>query len=276
MMNLNIKTLHLPTLPGVLARLQALMRDPDVGINDLANVIAEDPPLAARALRVANSSFYGLEEPARTIERAATILGTKVLHNLVLQASVMEQFKYRGSMGHEVLDTEWRHAVLTAQLCQVIAQRSPVRQPLSPEESYTCGLLHDIGKMVLLENLGDPYAELLERAFRNREPLEALEQGELGHTHAQASAILVHRWGLDRETARALRLHHGPTYCARWMPTVAVLVLADHLSNELLNLPSPKAEQRAAWEFAPNTLSLPPGTIDEIRKAARQAMMAEP
>ena len=79
----------IPTIPSVVQRIQRLLEDPNAGVRDIAAVVAQDAPLAAKVLKIANSSFYGLREKVVSTQHAASVLGVRVLRGVVMQASVI-------------------------------------------------------------------------------------------------------------------------------------------------------------------------------------------
>lgn len=201
---------RIPTLPHVVARLSTLIEDPGVGLREIGAVVAEDPPLASQVLKTANSAYYGFAQRVVSLEHAATLLGGRTLRNLVLQASVSKLFRHLRSGPELDLRQLWGHSVLTGQLCWTVAFRCRGELGLAPEEFYVIGLLHDIGKFVLLDALGSQYLDFLARARREDLPLHVVERRELGFTHAHVGALVCDRWKLPLLVGEAVRYHHGP------------------------------------------------------------------
>lgn len=218
---------RLPSQPEVMQRLTAMLEDPDVGVGDIGLLIAADPALAAKVLKIANSAFYGLRERCLAPQQAASVLGLKVLRNVILQASLMRQFEHLGS-GDFDLRAHWRHSVLTAHVCARLAVLNTQPQELKPEEFYACGLLHDLGQLVLLEALGRKYLDLIVAAQRDNLPRHAVESAHLGFTHADVGALVAEQWGLPPAATAAIGLHHdrGTTGIAAIVKTADCLVHA--------------------------------------------------
>lgn len=199
----------IPTMPAVANKVTTMLQDPDVGLREIAQVVAQDAPLAAKVLKIANSSFYGLRERCISTSQAASILGTKVLRNVVLQAAVIRQFDHLKALGVDLNDT-WRHSIVTAQACQFLVQKAGTRWGLSPDEAYVCGLLHDLGEIVLIDNLREPYVMMWRLALAENVPLHVLEQRSFGFTHAMIGGRVATRWGLPEQVVHAITYHHGP------------------------------------------------------------------
>src|SRR5690349_5332565 len=105
------RNIRLPTQPAVMRKLSGLLEDPDAGARDVGQLVAEDVALSAKVLRIANSSYYGLRERCLAPQQAASVLGMKVLRNVVMQAAVMKQYEHLQGGTFDV-DELWRHSIL--------------------------------------------------------------------------------------------------------------------------------------------------------------------
>lgn len=225
--------LRLPTLPVVVQKVQALVAGGTAGTREIAEVIATDAPLAARVLKIANSAFYGLREPCISTGQACTVLGLRVLENVVLQASVLAQYEHlRRHPGFD-LNEVWRHSVLTAQACTLLARHARRPLGLRPEELYVCGLLHDIGQVVLLDQLGDDYLDVVGAARVLSVPIERVEVQMLGVDHNQVGALVAEHWRLPPEVVQAIRYHHGPRERVQADPVVSLVAHANLLASRI-------------------------------------------
>jgi HD-like signal output (HDOD) protein len=261
------KSPTLPTLPTVVVEIEHMARDPQVGVREMGALVAKDPPLAARVLKIANSAYYGLRERCASTEQASCVLGAKVLRNVVMAAAVMKQFEYLRGRGID-LESLWKHSVLVGQAATLLGRASGAQLPLSPEELYTCGLLHDIGKLVLLDGLGDEYAAVLQRAAREGTPVEICEREALQVDHADVGSMLAVLWGLPTALAGAIQLHHGP---APALERSSVATLITH-TNELVHRVEDGNPSGAAVAFDAKTLHfLAIDSVDVTRVVARIA-----
>ena len=263
-----LESLNVPTLPQVVARLQAMVEDHDVGIREIAVVVAEDAPIAAKVLRVANSSFYGLQEPATTIEHATTVLGTQVLHSIVLQTAIIKEYEHLSRLEFDI-DSIWRHCIVTAQISQVLARVRQRDLDLPAGAYYSCGLLHDIGKIALLDNLGEEYVTILTEARQQGRHDHEAEKDALGYNHCRVGGIVATRWGLPNEAVQVIKLHHGPHDYIESNSAVALIVLADQFANEVLGLPMPGVQSASR---AATALSLSASQMEDIKESARERL----
>lgn len=195
----------LPALPLVVSELLASFDDPDVELSELAAQLANDQALAAKTLRLANSSFYGLQSKVRTISQAISVLGFDSVRALVVGAGVIGGF---GSGRGSDFDFEgfWRHSIATALCARALARRggSP------PELSFVAGLLHDLGRLVLVTRFAQVYAEVLAERARRDCPLLEAERAVLGIDHAQVGRALGQHWRIPEAICRAIANHHQP------------------------------------------------------------------
>ena len=222
--------IRLPTLPEIVTRITSMVDDPNVRIRDIGAVVARDPAITATVLRIANSAYYGLAKPAISPEEAAAVIGGRSLRNIALQASIVGKFAHLSRTFDFDLHELWMHSVFTAQLCQELARRMPFALPIGPEEFYTCGLLHDVGKAVLLESLRDEYAAVYRAARASGEALHLAEERMLSFTHVEVGALVAQRWQLPEPVGHAIRFHHGPRDEVLANRTTAIVALCDQLA----------------------------------------------
>jgi HD-like signal output (HDOD) protein len=224
--------MRVPTLPALVQRLTQLIDEPDTGTAEVGALIKEDPPLAGRVLRIANSAFYGLKEPCTSIEQASTLLGLCLLRNLVVQAALIEGQAHLKTLGLD-LDLLWHRSVLTGRISAMLSRKA--RCPLlpSPDEAYLTGLLHDIGQVVLLDNLGTEYVALHESARRQELPLHLAERRELGMTHADVGAIVANAWGLPNVVRLGIEIHHGRRASDYAIPGIYLAIRSGHILDRV-------------------------------------------
>ncbi|MEO6709542.1 MAG: HDOD domain-containing protein [Planctomycetota bacterium] len=223
----------LPTLPEVVTRITSMVDDPNVRIRDIGAIVAQDPAITATVLRVANSAYYGLAKPAISAEEAAAVIGARSLRNIALQASLVGRFEHLSKKFDFDLHELWTHSVFTAQLCQELSRRMTLSCTIAPEEFYTCGLLHDVGKAVLLDSLQEQYAEVYRHARQSGEAIHLTEERMLGFTHVEVGELVSQRWKFPEPVSHAIRFHHGPRDEVLNNPATAVVALCDQLAYRL-------------------------------------------
>jgi len=196
---------QLPSLPAVVGELIRTLDNESAGVDQLAEGIAKDQSLAARALRVANSPFYGIQHKVASIHDAIVILGFRAVGSLVTAASVTGFFSPPKSIPFD-LTRFWRHGIGAALCARALARASS----MDAEAAFTAGLLHDIGVLMLVTTRPAHYAVVLAHREANDCLLVEAEQAVLGFDHAAAGAALASCWRFPEEVARAVALHHAP------------------------------------------------------------------
>lgn len=226
--------LNIPSLPTVVQKLDELLKDPDVGMREVGAMIGQDPPLAAKVLRIANSSYYGLREPAVTIEHAAGVLGINTLRNMVMEASMFKAWAHLE--GNDTIDLNelWKHSVLTAHITQRLAgQVGGV--PVTKEEMYVAGLLHDLGRLALLDTFPRETLEAIKRSRASGAPTHKSELETIGMSHAHVGGLISKRWGLPKPITFAVLNHHQLVGGEKEQRVVAMVAAANQLAHLILD-----------------------------------------
>ena len=195
----------LPALPQVLVEILNACKCNGTAFQEIADIVSRDASIAARVLSMANSSFFNRGAPIRTLDRALLVLGTETLKTIVITATIHQFFSGINSKDKSFLKEFWRRSLNCALLAKSMAILTSYPQP---EEAYLCGLLHNVGELVLASNLRNEYLELLEE-FPHEDSRFKHELGSLGIDHAELSALLIEDWGLSKYSVDAARFHHA-------------------------------------------------------------------
>lgn len=196
----------LPSLPAIAIQVLDLAQRDEVDLTEIARVISKDPALSSKILRTVNSSFYGRSQSISTISHALVILGLQSVKTLVLGFSLVSNLNRQKARGFKHL-AYWQHSIYAATAARTFAGKF---QFVQQEECFLAALLADIGMLVLDQVLGEGYGEICQKAA-NHEQLAAVEQEELGATHAEVSGILAERWKLPPVLVLPMANHHSPS-----------------------------------------------------------------
>ncbi len=194
---------RLPSMPQILLKLLEQCQAEDVGMGELADLIAKDPGIAAKVLTVANSSAYHRGGQRIGLEASLTALGSDMIKTLVINESVFQVFNNFAHSNSTDLRAFWKHSLSAAVIAQEIALRSEYP---NVEEAYLAGLLHDVGRLGLLAAANKEYAFLF--FAPDDEKLCMIEQSVVETTHCEVGAWLVDRWQLDSFLADGVLYHH--------------------------------------------------------------------
>ena len=201
-------TVTVPTIPTALLEINKVISSPDGSTQEVATIIDRDPALAAKALRLVNSPLFGLKNPVSSISLSCSILGLRTIKNLVVQATVLQTFRNNPHLASFDVDWLWDHSFKTAVAAGLLAKEATVEVGLNADDAYTAGLVHDVGKMVLLQSEPGRFAEALNLSASNNIPLAQAEEALLGFSHAHVGGLLAKYWKLSDDLRVAVMDHH--------------------------------------------------------------------
>lgn len=259
----------LPTLSSVALRIIEIGGDPDIELRDVADLLSNDPALAAKVLRVANSPLYMRGRRARNLHQAMTVLGLDAALSIALSFSLGSSLRDMRHNGID-LDRYWRRALLSALAARLlgVTQQIQVR-----EELFLAGLLQDLGMLVLDAAMPDSYAQLRD-AGRDHETLPAREQQLIGADHCEAGAWLMQQWGLPQYLVLATLGSENPDAVdvpddlATFVGSVA---LSGRIADIYLAQDTQKATARAV-QLARSFLGMSPDAVHSLLGQMRDAI----
>ncbi len=193
----------IPTLPVVATRVTELINDPNSSSGDIADVLKKDQVLTAKVLKLINSPYYGIPGEVTDVKRALAYLGFNTLAQLVLSISVISVFKENNSRFS--LQSFWKHALGTAVASEVIAKKIGYAKP---EECFTCGLLHDIGKIVLLKIAPEEFMGVVNLAEKEKISFFEAERRLEVPSHGYLGEYIADKWRLPMVIRMSIRYHH--------------------------------------------------------------------
>ena len=253
----------LPTLPECFFRLQRVLANDHAGAADLERVIKPDPALTANLLRVANSAYFNCPRKVTGIRHAIVLMGTRQVYEAAASASFALVIP-GNLLGYGIRASEfWLHSMSVAMLSQRLARE--LRLDTS-DQTYTAGLLHDIGKLVIGVFLADSAREVLHLMRDKDLSFIDAEHQALGTDHAMVGATLAERWRLPREVVEVVRHHHAPDegVPGQSQRLVDLVHVADSLSHSLGYGSDVGELARQVSSGAPGRLGLEPGVLERI------------
>jgi len=231
------------SLPAAVMHILAVTADPQSEAADLLEAVEGDPAIAARILRIVNSSFYPLQRSVGDLKTAITLLGFMEIRNLALTACVSNLFGSGGRHGGYSRQGLWRHSTGVGAAARLIARN---RGRPSAGEAYLAGLLHDLGLILIDQHLHGPFCKLLDHLGPDT-PTCAAELTVLGFDHTELGSHIARRWQFPDEVTDAIRFHHEPEqYEGPHHDMVCVVTMADfictlhgHTALGVRNIPEP-------------------------------------
>jgi len=202
----------IPSLPGMYHEILAELRSEDTSLEKISRIVSRDAGMTAKVLQLANSAFMGVRCEVSNPTQAVILIGTEMVRALVLSVHVFSQFKdQQGAAPY--LTALWEHSIAVGCLAQHIAAGEKCTKGLV-DESFTAGLLHDIGKLVLLAQMPKEYGGILDAVREKPATLAAAEREQFGCTHADLGAYLMSLWGLPHPLIHAVAYHDRPSESA--------------------------------------------------------------
>jgi putative nucleotidyltransferase with HDIG domain len=195
----------LPPLPQAVQELMRLLGDESLRVEQCAARIAHDAALAARTLRLANSSFYGVPGRVASINDAVQLVGLRTLRSLVTAAAVSLRLPAPECAGFDAA-AFWRHALA----CAFAAREIATLAGQDEEAAFTAGLLHDCGRLAFAAWFPAPYAVVLSTVAATGATTDVVERTLLGLDHAAAGAALAAHWHFPAEVVDTIAAHHRP------------------------------------------------------------------
>ena len=228
MTRLDIKSLRdrgehintLPTIPSVLKKLLGVIENPKISLSEISSFISNDPALATKVLRMVNSPVYGFPGRISSVNQAVILLGLNVVKGLLLGVSVFDLMQ-KSMIGL------WEHSIGCAIVARIIAKKKQFKEP---EEVSAGGLLHDIGKVILILQFPDDYQKAMNEAETSDMTIAEAEKVFFAANHTSTGAWMAQKWSFPRNLTDMIECHHKP-HLSKNAPFQTAVV---HLSDILL------------------------------------------
>ncbi len=198
---------HLPSLPSIFSELHHVLKKEDASAEDVTKVIEKDIGMTAKLLQLVNSSFFGLFQKVESPARAVKLLGFDTIKILVLGVQIFSEIKTSSSaiISYDFLQ---EHSMIVAQCSKKIALEV-TDDPDVINNCFLAGMLHDIGRLLLLSQLSDSYMAIAESAKANETALVTEEREQLNATHGDIGAYLIGLWGFNVDILEAVAYHNN-------------------------------------------------------------------
>jgi HD-like signal output (HDOD) protein len=222
---------EIPSIPLVLIKIIQKLDEAAGSAKELEELILHDPALSARILRLANSAFYSFRTEVKTISHAISLLGLNLVTSLAIGINIFDSFTRGAKSDAALINRLWTHSCAVGVLVKEIWTRRS-RKEREGEFAFLCGLLHDLGKVVLFKTYPGHYGSIFAIMKSEEDPaIYSYEVVSYGVDHAAIGEMLAKQWGLPPDLAAVIRKHHDPL--AVEIPMVSAVMLADMMAKEL-------------------------------------------
>jgi HD-like signal output (HDOD) protein len=213
----NISTV--PTVPSVLKQLSTIIENPKISLNEISHFVSKDPALTTKILQMVNSALYGFPGRISSVNHAVMLLGLNVVKGLLLSVSVFE-------IMHKAMIGLREHSIGVAIASKVIAQKKGLKEP---EEVFVAGLLHDVGKVILILMYPDEYDKAVKESEASAIAIFDTERNHFSETHAAVAGWLSEKWHFPRKLCDCLANHHRPQVSTLAPLETSIVHMADIL-----------------------------------------------
>lgn len=233
--------MQLPTLPKLVQELIQSFQDDDADIDDISKKIAMDPALTAKILRLANSAHFGGSRNIGSVNDAVVLLGFNTLRTMVLASGITGAFDYPNTFDKNLF---WKSSFECAAIAKWIAKFGDHDR----ETAFTCGMLSDIGTILMVINFPDQMGDILKAASQGADR-SALEQSTLGVTAPEVTAELANRWRFPTSIVDALRWQHQPEN-SDGSPLAYLMHLTNHIHLNRVDMNAEQLSENFPVEIA--------------------------
>ncbi|MBX7137328.1 MAG: HDOD domain-containing protein [Oligoflexia bacterium] len=267
----------IPTMPAAAQKAFQLSTDPNAEARDFVEVIESDEALSARVLKIANSVFFDRGNKTETIEEAVLVIGINELRCLLNATTLKEIFP----SNHPSRIQFWTNDIATAIISKLLAQRV---MPQKQELAFLAGLMHDIGKLLLVQRAGNDYSQVIKVVEDKGCEFSQAETEIFVFDHTEVGLLIAERWNFGDELKAVIRKHHNS-----WAElqegssteALVMLVKAADLAAHALGLGHPRGmnrRQRQAEEELDQAwaaLQIPPDERRRMLQSCERAFNSE-
>jgi diguanylate cyclase (GGDEF)-like protein len=217
----------LPSLPSIALRIIEAVKTDEASLSEMAKIVSSDPALAARVLKISNSSFYSLPQKVDSIQKALTILGTEALKNIALSFVIVKWMRPDNGQGFNY-EVFWKRAVTSAVAADLIA--TAVKQ--KSDDIFITALLQDIGIVILYLCMPDEYLKVFDEKRVSAALVVEAEKKIFGFDHQEVGTRMLEKWGLPESIFMPIQYHHNTKNIPENFEAKArILWLADRMSS---------------------------------------------
>ncbi|HOP06202.1 MAG TPA: HDOD domain-containing protein [candidate division Zixibacteria bacterium] len=263
---------ELPASPAIVSSVMGLTSDLDSNVTDISRVLSSDQSLTAKVLKLSNSSFYGRSKGVRTLQEAVLILGFFTVRSLVVATSTHSMYMKDDEYG--LKKKLWQHSLSSAVTARQLAERIGYDDG---DELFIAALLHDIGKLVMMQKMSKQYEEIVVRVQDEQREFYDVEHEVFGFSHDQVAKVLLESWSFPESIIESVCWHHQLPPIEEGIPVPGAYLI--NLSNSVaksfgVGFNNPVPENIADLESA-RVFGLNEDDINEIAARAFEQYQSE-
>ena len=196
---------ELPTLPMIYYKVNKALQNKDASIKGVADIIEMDQAMSSKVLHIVNCAFYGVSTKISSIPHAVMILGFNTVKNAIVSVSILDVFAIKAKFPGFDVKNFWGHSIAVAVICKHLAEKSRLA---APEDAFIAGLLHDMGKLILLQHFKEDFGRVWQSQQDTGLTFFDAERAVLPVDHAQIGGYLARKWMFPNSLIDAISSHH--------------------------------------------------------------------
>ena len=195
---------ELPTLPSIVYELTQVINDPMSSTSEIEKIMANDQSMTTKVLKLVNSAYYAIHGGVTSLSRAIAYIGFDAIQQLVLGSSIIKALEIKGPSEFD-MNEFWKHSIAVGMAAETIAKVT--RYPM-PSDMFTCGLVHDMGKVALYTISPETVIEVSRLANEKKLSFFEAEQNLSYPSHTQVGKLLAEKWSLPMTIQSVIKNHH--------------------------------------------------------------------
>jgi len=257
--------LELRPFPATASRLMTACNDLSITVREISQIIKCDPSLSMKLLQIANSPLYGFSGAIRSIDHATVVLGMRALRDLAVSTAVGEVFDSGQPATAKIRMNLWQHSLACGCVARMLSQYA---DDVVADEAFLGGVIHDVGKLFILDFDAVGYAQLVCDTTLHGLPPAEIETYEMPHT--VVGQRCAQEWGLPDEIIDVIGFHHQPEEADFGGPLVDVVFAANHLASCWFDGREPEASLEAMLQRA--NLDIETDDLEQVRLTSEQTI----
>jgi putative nucleotidyltransferase with HDIG domain len=220
---------NLGTLPTVIVNLLKILNDPRSSAADLAEIISVDQVLSSKLLQLVNSAYFGLRKEVIDIRQAISLIGYNSVRSFTLCISLFDSMSATGPINTFTKESFWIHSISVGFFAQKLAQRLKLD---NPDDYFVAGLVHDIGKVLMFQFMGQSFFHVASTAKNHRFSFYEAERKTIDSNHTEIGAWMMEKWKLPELLLHCVSYHHNDVTNNRTIMPHELISLADNIAKD--------------------------------------------
>lgn len=260
----------LPFSPRLLKKLFVQTGSSSVSsLEEVGETLSQDQGLTTRILSLANSAYYGLQSEIKTVSRAAAVLGMAEIRNIVLALGVQSLTKKYTLPDDFNLAAYWEHQLMVGMIARELSRMSGLGHP---DNLFTVGMLHDIGKLITALRRPEDWQAIEEMAENDGILPQEAEEEYWGMDHAVVGALMLKSWDLPAALVEPVNWHHSPELAPEYSNEAMLVCLANYVVQAVQD---PEGRYPELVEDICEEMSLDMGEVMDMAEELTESDAAE-